>query len=271
MKDQQISGSERAIAQGKLKAARSNLLLMIVLTLLNIVLLFFKADYMLLFSATVPYFSVAVGMVSEISRFLIVGICLAAIILLAYLLCWIFSKKHYGWMIAALVLFIIDSLFMIGIYVISKDFSGVLDVVIHIWVLYYLVIGVKYGYRLKLLPKEEETEAAFEEEIYGEELPAEEAPGFDYSAPLRRADEDVKYRVLLENDSLGHHICYRRVKRVNELVIDGYVYDDVEMLIESAHALEAKIDGHAFQVGFDGLNIYLRVDGSTVVKKLRLI
>lgn len=87
---------------------------------------------------------------------------------------------------------------------------------------------------------------------------------------LRKADDNVKHRVLLETDELGHHICYRRVKRINELVIDGYVYDDVEMLIENAHALNAVIAGHKIQVGFDGdINSYLRIDGETVLKKKR--
>ena len=63
----------------------------------------------------------------------------------------------------------------------------------------------------------------------------------------------------------------RRVKRINELVIDGYVYADVEMLMETAHALTAQMDGHVFQAGFDGVaHSYIRVDGVQVARKLRL-
>ena len=85
------------------------------------------------------------------------------------------------------------------------------------------------------------------------------------------ADTTVKSRILLEADAAGHHICYRRVKRINELVIDGYVYADVEMLIETAHVLAAQLDGHVFQAGFDGVaHSYIRVDGAQVARKLRL-
>ena len=43
---------------------------------------------------------------------------------------------------------------------------------------------------------------------------------------LRRADYSVKSKTLLEATAEGYRICYRRVKSVNELVINGIVYDE---------------------------------------------
>ncbi len=260
-------------AQEKYNAARANLLLMLVLTIVNLVLLMANSGVMLLFSATAPYIFVMIGVVSEINVILIICLLITAIILIAYFLCWIFSKYHYGWMITALVLFSIDTLLMAGMYILAQDVSGILDVVIHIFVLYYLIIGVKYGYKLKNQPATPETESESNERSFSspcEEVRAENAPSGD-SVPLRKANNDIKHRILLEHEYLGHRICYRRVKRVNELVIDGYVYDDVEMLIEAAHALNARLDGHTFQVGFNGsAQSYLRVDGQKIASKLRL-
>ena len=89
---------------------------------------------------------------------------------------------------------------------------------------------------------------------------------------LRAVQNDVKNRILIDGNYLGHYICYRRVGRVNELIIDGYVYDELEILVETAHVLEATVDGHNIQVGFDGaMHSYIRVDGEQVAKKLRLI
>ncbi len=194
-----------------------------------------------------------------------VGIVIAVFILAIYLVCWIFSKKHYGWMIAALVLFIIDTAIMGVTYVFAGDTSGILDAVIHIWVLYYLIIGVKYGIKLKKLPAEDlEVETLTQENI------SEEFAGIDYCEPLRRADEEVKHRVFVETNALGHNICYRRVKTVNELVIDGYVYDEVKMLVEIAHSLKTVIDGHIIESGYDGAYSYIKIDGEIVEKKLRL-
>ncbi len=147
--------NEREVALKQLSVARGNLLLMIILTVINIILAAVGSDTMLLFSATVPYYVATIGILSEIGILAGTGLGIAAVILIIYLLCWIFSKKHYGWMIAALVLFILDTLAMIGIYMLYGDASGVLDIVIHAWVLYYLVIGVRYGYKLKKMPAEE--------------------------------------------------------------------------------------------------------------------
>ena len=44
------------------------------------------------------------------------------------------------------------------------------------------------------------------------------------SCAIRRAEDSVKSRILLEARTHGYKICYRRVKNVNELVINGYVY-----------------------------------------------
>ena len=74
----------------------------------------------------------------------------------------------------------------------------------------------------------------------------------------------------MEADALGRAIVYRRVKRVNELVIDGRVYDEIEALVEFAHSLKAQLDGHLIEVGFDGwVHSYLKIDGQTVARKTR--
>lgn len=255
MQTQQMQRSQRQIAQEKYKAARSNLIVMIALTLLNILLLFTGANMMMLFSATVPYYVVIIGQVSGNSTVLTVCLVFAIACLLGYFLCWVFSKKHYGWMVAALVFFIMDALALVGFMLLAQVFSGILDVVFHVLVLYYLIIGVKYGHQLTTLP-EEVMEAA----------PAQ----VSNTAPLRMADPDVKHRVLLETEAAGYRICYRRVKRVNELVINGHVYAELEMLVEPAHELSAQFNGHLIQAGFDGTSSYICVDGNQVVKKMRL-
>lgn len=262
------SGS-RAILQRNYDHARQNLLAMIVFTLINIVLLLIGSDTMFLFSATFPYLTLAFGqLLADAYPVLFVVCCvIAAVSLLVYFLCWQFSKKHYGWMIAALIFFSLDILTLIGFFLIVQDFSEIIDTLFHLWVLYYLIIGVKYGARLKSMPAEEPTSAD------------ETGEGSDYSdmtplgsAPLRRVDPETKARILLETDHLGRHICYRRVKRTNELVINGYVYDETEQLIESAHELSAVIDGCTIAVGYDGRAYsYISADGTILARKRRII
>lgn len=135
---------------------------------------------------------------------------------------------------------------------------------------------MKYGRQLKTLPVEmsvneaAQAYAAFAAGENSEEAEANtQTPA--HSTPLRRVEEDEKHRVLLEHEVFGHHICYRRVKRTNELVIDQYVYDEVTMLMETAHELRAVIDGCTIEVGFDGVaHSFVRVNGEKVASKLRL-
>lgn len=253
----------RVAAQQRYTVARQNLLLMIILTVVNLILLVFDSSVMMLFSATVPYYAVAVGIVSQSSVVLMVCICLTAVVLATYILCWVMSKKHYGWMIAALVLFVVDTMALVGLYLLLQEMSGVMDLLIHAWVLYYLIIGVRYGHQISATPADSRAEAEAEQSGLDPEAAAPVEP--------YPADMSVKARVLLESEVLGHRVCYRRVKQVNELVIDGMVYDEIAMGLETAHALNAQIDGHLIQVGFNGIGFsYLTVDGQQVARKLRL-
>lgn len=258
----QTNLTPREVLEQKYKSARSNLLLTIILTVVNVILLLSGSETMMLFSISVPYYAVIFGYFSGDQAMLITGCAIAAVMLAAYLLCWIFSKKRSGWLVAALVLFVLDSLVMALMYYLIGEFSGILDVVIRVFVLYYLIVGIRSAGQLKKMPPEAKEEA--------QSSSAEPMNTVQFSTPLRRAEE-CKHRVLLTGNYAGHRIVYRRVKRVNELVIDGYVYDEYEALMEMAHCLTAQIDGHTIEMGYDGVSgSYFRVDGQVMAKKMRL-
>lgn len=182
MNVQQTQMSPRQIAESRFKSARLDLLIVIVFTVLNIVMLLTGSETMMLFSATVPYYAVFLAHFANLQYgglewFVTGSLILAGIILLVYLLCWIFSKKHRGWLIAALVLFCLDTAATVVLYM--GDFSsGIMDFVIHGAVIWYLALGVKAGKQLKTLPLEE-VEAAgvpVEEILVEEAAEPEEAP-----------------------------------------------------------------------------------------------
>ena len=89
------------------------------------------------------------------------------------------------------------------------------------------------------------------------------------STPLRSMDRDAKSRVLAEAELGGHKICYRRVKKVNELVVDGMVYDEYVATLEMRHELYARVGGHDICVGYDSARSYIFVDGNQLVSKMR--
>ena len=90
--------------------------------------------------------------------------------------------------------------------------------------------------------------------------------------PVRHANCSVKVRILLEARVDEYEICYRRVKSVNELVVNGVVYDEKKGVIEFAHNLSAVVDGHTIEAGLsdDGYS-YIMFDGECLANKQRLI
>ena len=90
--------------------------------------------------------------------------------------------------------------------------------------------------------------------------------------PLRNADREVKAKILLKTRVEGYEICYRRVKSVNELVINGVVYDEIKGVIEFAHNLSAVVDGHTIEAGLsEDSYSYIMFDGQCLANKQRLI
>lgn len=168
--------TQRQQLEGKYVSARSNLLLIVVFTLINIILLVAQGDVYFLFSAFIPYYLMSLGMVfcgmysdatqsSELAELVIfdrsafaVFAIICAVILAMYLLAWILTKKpRIGWMIFGLVIFSLDTVMMLllgGIYL-----ENIIDILFHAWAIYSLSAGIAAFYKLKKLPPEEEAAA----------------------------------------------------------------------------------------------------------------
>ena len=89
---------------------------------------------------------------------------------------------------------------------------------------------------------------------------------------LRPANTSVKSKILLEATVGKYVICYRRVKSVNELVINGDVYDERKGIFEFEHTLSAAIDGHRIEAGLrnEGYS-FISFDGKRIARKKRVI
>jgi hypothetical protein len=284
--------TEREILQNRCKSARGNLLAAIVFTVINIALLFLDGTSYFLFSIFIPYFIAGTGvaitgrMPEEFyaegwegtvflgDQVLIIALVIAVVILGLYLLSWICSKKNIvGWFIFTLVIFGLDTLLMIFIQGIGES---VVDLVFHVWVIVSLVRGISAYVKLQKMPEEEPVVARYMPEGYNDADENEEAFGEEVveevqnSKHLRMADMDAKARILLQTEKDGLAITYRRVKTVNELVINGAVYDEYVARIELAHKLVAVVDGREIEAGFDGNRSYLKIDNEVVEKKIRL-
>lgn len=132
-------------------AARSNLLLVVVFSAINVVMRLVGSGTYFLFSASMPMACLDIAALTEISALTVPAAVIALLIIALYLLCWTFSKKHYGWMVAALVLFSLDTLLMFFIYYIE---AVIVDLLIHVWVLYCLITGTVAIKKMKQQPAE---------------------------------------------------------------------------------------------------------------------
>ena len=91
------------------------------------------------------------------SGYMTVMMVIAFAIILVYLACFFFSKNFKGgWMIAAAVIFSLDTLYLVFIYGVGVD--SIMDLLLHAWVLYYLISGSVYGIKLKKLAEDEPIE-----------------------------------------------------------------------------------------------------------------
>ncbi len=171
----------------KYNNARYNLLLVVAFSALNLILLALGADVYLLFSASVPYFLSLYALLlcgklpleyyggeeyyleMEAEGFLpgsvaTVALVISALMILGYLAFFFLSKNlRVGWMVAAFVFFILDT---VGLLLMADLANSIPDLIFHTWVLAILLIGFKNGKKLKRMPAptvEEPAEATAEE------------------------------------------------------------------------------------------------------------
>lgn len=249
-----VPGTAGVLASNKFRAARTNLLIVVALTVLNIIFLYADSYTVMLFSATLPYLFVLGSMLLDFPLMLVGAI----LILLLYFMCWLLSSKHPVWMIVAAVMFTLDTAVLLVLGIDFGDRSSVMDLLIHAMILYYLISGVIYGFKLRKTPDPVSPEPS-------------QMPGTENTTPIRIAETDVKHRLLLETELPGMHICYRRVKPVDQLIINGYIYAELPVkFIETAHELTAVYQGTPIAVGYDGRNSFIAVNGQVIRLKRRL-
>ena len=127
---------------GKYNNSRLSILLLFIFSVINIFSISTLGTYFL-FSAYLPQVLISLAYLDP--SLTPVMVILSIIYILPYLLCYIFSKKKAGWMVAALVLFSVDSLvFLIDFfaYLAAGDLSFIIDLIFRIYVLASLIIGV---------------------------------------------------------------------------------------------------------------------------------
>lgn len=167
--------SQQQIFATRYNTARHNILSVVIFTLINIILCVTNSGRYFLFSAFVPYMLTDMGMFEcglypaeyynenfpgmqfADTSFMVVCCVIAAVILVLYFLSWLLLKKpRVGWMIFALVFFIMDTAVMLLMVIDISDY--IIDILFHGWVIISLIMGIISYFKLKKLqPEQEET------------------------------------------------------------------------------------------------------------------
>ena len=149
---------------GKIAGGRHSLLLIVVFTVVNVLMVVLDSSTYFLFSASVPYYltlyckGIDNGFVDgpwpENGTFTVAALIISAVILLLFLLCWLLSKKRPGWLIPAVVMFVLDTLALAWCtFTIVNDPAGnIVDFLFHIWAIVELIRAIVCHGKLKKLP-----------------------------------------------------------------------------------------------------------------------
>ncbi|MCL1822867.1 MAG: hypothetical protein FWG44_01570 [Oscillospiraceae bacterium] len=120
--------------------SRANLLIVVVMTAVNIVLVAVEADFSFLFSASMPLviYGFFIGL-----DFAVAGMLLALVAVGLYALFWALAKNMRGFIVAALILFSIDTLVFVYLLIRLTAFeaSFIINIAFHGWILFYLING----------------------------------------------------------------------------------------------------------------------------------
>lgn len=156
-----IDKNSREYQENLYKGSRSNLLLVLIFTVVNLVMLLTDSGSYWLFSAAIPYYLTLFGYVFDggiVDTYTTTALVISAVILVVYLASWLLSKKRSGWLTVAAVLFVLDTVCMLGLMVYLELGIGdmLMDLIFHGWVVFSLVRGCMAAKKLKEMPEEPE-------------------------------------------------------------------------------------------------------------------
>ncbi|MCL2753470.1 MAG: hypothetical protein FWE44_04900 [Defluviitaleaceae bacterium] len=142
-------------------AARGTMIAVFAFTCINIVLQITNAELFFLFSASLPqlalFLDATVDLWTREYTFTALGIALAFVAALPYIVFWFASSKSKVWILAALIYFAIDLIVLIVLVVMAGGFGEfdvflIIELVFLAWILISLAMGTKAWLDLKKMP-----------------------------------------------------------------------------------------------------------------------
>lgn len=250
----------------KINRGRYNLIFMVITSVINIFTISSGSSLTLPYSSSISNYAVAFATGgNDILR--IMGLVISCAVLLLILICYLLSKTKPMYLVISTAVIIADTLALLIISISSNTFNNlfvVLDFLIHILVIVYLVIAVKSYSTLLALGSDDDADKEqdiirntnSDTEIIDNDL-IDEAEG-----DISEENEDKPIREY-EDDSTPPLVC-GSINGLNisavirgttaELVINGYVCDELDITYESEYQLRAIVNN--IDITFDYKRTY---------------
>lgn len=156
-KQETVDKNSREYLERQVNSGRGVLLGLLIFTVINLVLLLLEADRYFPFGASVPYFLTLLGVAFDSwggSGYTATALVVSGVVLAVYLVMWILSKKRSGWLTAAAVMFVVDTVALIwfSFTLLENPLSNVKDLIFHAFILWELFRSAKAGKKLRELP-----------------------------------------------------------------------------------------------------------------------
>ena len=215
----------------RLNLARSNLLIVILFSVINIALVLLNTNISFLFTAILPTLIIQIGQIVSAetgnTAFLWITGAIAIAIVLLYCMCYLLSKKRGVFMLVALILFTLDTLALVWLLTLGFEAGFLFDIAFHVWILYYLIIGTKAWSDLKKLPPENPIDVYYESSL-------------THTSPLRVASPNGK--TILSQTYGSLEISVKKTFDTTELIVNGVVYAEHSGLAEPIFTLNTYIE-----------------------------
>ncbi len=223
--------------------ARFNLMFMVVLSVVNVMSVYFSNNAIMPFSSAISTYSTYFGVLISKEQgstgiFTFIGLLMAAIILGALLLCYFKSKDNPLFFIIALVIIIIDTVVLLAAFIINAFSSSALfvDLIIHIMTVFYLRSALTSHKQLGVIDELSYETIISNVNVDTDEETNDNSIDLQISTPIcKYIDEGDEPLVSGEYEDLDVFVVIRNKNA--ELVINGYVCDSLEI----AHADEYEL------------------------------
>lgn len=263
----------------KINRGRYNLIFIDIMSVVNIFMITSGSDA-LPYSSSISNYSVALGVTESLKSgngsYRVLGLIIACAVLMVLMVCYVLSKSKPFYLVISFSILIADTIVLAVLGGVNGSLTSpyvILDLIIHLLAIFYVFSAIRAAKELQSLPAEElpktnafeSDEQSIEEEEEEEEIYEEQESNAqeDLTQPIGKYDDDGT-QPLVQGVYEGLNVFAVIRDDTAELVINGYVCDEINVSYESEFQLRAFVNDVDFTFDYketeSGTVMYLYAD-----------